>query len=232
MPENIRQGRNVAIILAFIEFACCFLSFGFYDIERSRLLFVILCCNFLTTAGGFYAKVKLSYLGLLLHACYNIPVIGGFYIYVIIAYIFTTDSKRNGALSDWAALLVTSIPVFIIFVMGFYSVILAIKVENELEARKKVLEGSRDRAEVRAAKRVKFYTKIEESAEPDTDDNRESTALAEDEHVIELLDIAEDHDEKLCAICIDAESDCVFYPCGHMCLCFPCAERFRKEAHH
>ena len=153
MPENIRKARNISIILAFIEFGCCFLSFGFYDIERSRLLLAILVLTFLTTAGGFYAKVRLSYMGLLLHACYNIPVIGGFYIYIIIAYFFTTDSKHNGALSDWVALLVTSIPMLCIFLMGIYSVVLAIKVEDELDARKKALGDKQNRAEGRSLKK-------------------------------------------------------------------------------
>jgi len=151
MPENIRKGRNVAIILAFVEFGCCLLSFGFYDIERSKALLVVLLLTFVTTIGGLYAKVRLSYSGLLLHSFYNIPVVGGFYIYILIAWFFTSDSKHDGALSDTITLLISSIPMFAIFIMGIYSCVLAIKVEEELEARAKVNKASNSgRAEGRS----------------------------------------------------------------------------------
>ena len=144
MPENIRQGRNFAIILAFVEFACCFLSFGFYDIERSKALLAIIILTIFTTAGGFYSKITLNYCGLLAHATYTISIIGGFYIYIILAYLLTSDSKHSGALSDVITLLISSLPMLALFIMGIYSCILAIRVGNELEARAKV-DKSRDK---------------------------------------------------------------------------------------
>lgn len=86
------------------------------------------------TAGGFYAKLKLSYNGLLAHAVYTISVIGGFYIYIIIDAIFITRNKYNkestqmeeGNLNDTAIMLATSIPMILLFAMGIYSLILVL----------------------------------------------------------------------------------------------------------
>ena len=149
MPENIRKGRNIAIILAFIEFACCVLSFGYYDLRRSRLLLALIIITCLTTLGGLYAKVKCDYCGILAHAMYSISIVGGFYIYIMIDYFVGTDNKDNG-LSGTIILLVSSIPMFGIFVMGIYSVILASMIDAELEARSKVDKNSgNNRAEGR-----------------------------------------------------------------------------------
>ena len=137
MPENLRRGRNVAITLAWVEFACCILCFGFYDLRRSRVLLAIIILTLLETCLGLYAKVKLSYGGLLAHSTYNMSIIGGFYIYIMIDSVFGTDTKQGG-MSDFAILLVSSLPMLGLFIMGVYSCCLAIMVEKELEERKKV----------------------------------------------------------------------------------------------
>lgn len=36
-----------------------------------------------------------------------------------------------------------------------------------------------------------------------------------------------DHDE--CVVCMDHSSDCALYSCGHLCLCFACAQRIRAS---
>jgi len=97
MPENIRQGRNLAIVLSFMEFVCCLLSFGFYDLRRSRIILVLIIMSFATTIGGAYAKARLSYFGLLAHACYAISVVGGFYIYLMIDLAIGTDTNNAGS---------------------------------------------------------------------------------------------------------------------------------------
>lgn len=236
MPENLRKGRNTSITLSFVEFACCLLSFGFYDIERSRVLLAIICLTLFTTAGGLYAKVKLSYAGLLLHAAYSISVVGGFYIYIVIAYFFTTDSQHKGALSDVLTLVICSLPMFAIFIMGIYSVVLATMLEKETDARKKV-DQARDEKRAEGKKKKKYQAvardelvELEEQKMLDGD-SRESTSMHADEHIIEVLELPEE-DVNSCAICLDAEPDSVFYPCGHQCLCNPCGERFKKEARH
>ena len=91
MPENIRKARNVALVLAAIEIICCFLSFGFYRIERGRVILALVLLNCIATGGGIYAKLKLSYWGLLGHSLWTISVIGGFYIYIIIDICLRTD---------------------------------------------------------------------------------------------------------------------------------------------
>lgn len=141
MPENIRKGRNIAIVLGFVEVVCCLLSFGFYDVDRARIVLALVVINCLATAGGFYAKLRLSYWGLLAHATYTISIIGGFYIYIIIDICLRTDKASNkGSLSDTWVLLITSLPLVGLFLMGIYSCVLVLMVDEELDQRKKVLQ--------------------------------------------------------------------------------------------
>lgn len=86
MPENIRRGRNVAIVLGYIEFLCCIASLAFYFRRRAKIILVLIIFNFIFTAIGFAAKLNLSYCGLLTHATYTISVIGAFYVYIFIDY--------------------------------------------------------------------------------------------------------------------------------------------------
>jgi hypothetical protein len=91
---------------------------------------------------GFYAKLKLSYNGLLGHASFMISVLGGFYIYIIIDFIFGTDAKHNdGALNDITILVITSLPMLSLFLMGIYSLCLVLMLEEEMDARKKANNG-------------------------------------------------------------------------------------------
>ena len=34
-----------------------------------------------------------------------------------------------------------------------------------------------------------------------------------------------DEEQQLCQICYEAEMDCLFYDCGHVCACLPCAKQ-------
>lgn len=95
MPNNIVKARNMAIILGFVEFACCILSFFLYSRRRSRIILLFLLVNIFATCIGFYSKLKLSYWGLLFHSAYSISVIGGVYIYIIIDYFLASDYKMN-----------------------------------------------------------------------------------------------------------------------------------------
>jgi hypothetical protein len=141
LPDNIRQARNKAIRLAFLEVACCILSFGFYEVRRARIILVLLVFNCIFTAIGFYAKLLLSLGGLLVNACYCISVIGGFYIYIMIDYMIRGEEKSinrdsTGISITWM-LLITSLPVLGLFLMGVYSCYLAIILDEELDQRKK-----------------------------------------------------------------------------------------------
>jgi len=147
MPEKIRKARNVAIVLAFIEVLCCCASFGFYDIERGKVILTLCICNCIATGIGIYSKLNLSYWGLLAHSCWTISIIGGFYIYIIIDICLRTDRDNHG-LSDTYVLLITSIPLFALFAMGIYSCVLLLMVDEELDQRKKILkEANHNRAE-------------------------------------------------------------------------------------
>lgn len=144
LPEDLKKARNMAIILMFIELACCFMSFGFYIKRRSRVILFLIICNFLATLLGVHAKLRLSYCALIAHAMYTISFIGGFYIYIMIDYALTgdgadlsqDDEHRFKPINQTLILIGTSIPLLALFLMGIYSVVLAAKVEDELEARK------------------------------------------------------------------------------------------------
>jgi hypothetical protein len=53
-------------------------------------------------------------------------------------------------MSSVISLIFTSLPFLGLFIMGCYSCVLAIMVDDELEARKKVLDGIRDGTVLRA----------------------------------------------------------------------------------
>ena len=97
-------------------------------------MFLICFVTVFATLGGFYSKLTLSYGGLLAHGCYSISFIGGFYIYIVLDYLLTMDSgkNKNGTL----ILLVSSLPLLGLFIMGIYSVVLVLKIDEEYEARK------------------------------------------------------------------------------------------------
>ena len=236
LPENIRVARNKAIRLAFLEVACCILSFGFYEVRRARIILVLLVFNCIFTAIGFYAKLLLSLCGLLVNACYCVSVIGGFYIYIMIDYMIRGEEKsinrENTGISITWMLLITSLPVLGLFLMGVYSCYLAIILDEELDQRKK---SRRQRGEV-----------VKEAAAPRRDNDYQAAAstvsaprrqapkldqTVHQEHTIEVLDIrGQEPGDPSCVICLDREKDAAFYPCGHQCLCHECGDRFLKEA--
>ena len=125
-------------------------SFVFAVRERAKIVFFLCFMTVFSTLGGFYSKLTLSYSGLLLHGCYCISFIGGFYIYIIIDMLLTmdsghrtninTDDIKNGKVTkignDTLILLLSSLPLFGLFVMGIYSVVLVFKLDEEYEARK------------------------------------------------------------------------------------------------
>lgn len=147
MPENIRKSRNNAIRISIFEFICAISSFAFYARDRARIVLFMCTMSVLATAGGFYAKLTLSYWGLLAHALYSISVIGGFYIYIILSSLFqekAPETHRQGddpeqykrVDADIGILITTSLPLFGLFMMGIYSCVLLLKLDAEYEARK------------------------------------------------------------------------------------------------
>ena len=129
-----------------MEFGCCLLSFGFYDLRRSRIILALIIMSLITTLGGAYAKARLSYYGLLAHACYAISVVGGFYIYLMIDMAIGTDTNNSGSttggkenypiLSQTWIMWLSSLPLLGLFFMGIYSCVLVIRVDEELDMRK------------------------------------------------------------------------------------------------
>jgi hypothetical protein len=154
MPEKLRNGRNIAIYLGFMEIACCIASLFFYFRRRSRIVILWIIFNFIATFLGFRAKLKLSYWGLLGHAIYTISIIGAFYIYIFIDYAMTRDTiitKKEGdteGFSPVGIMVFTSLPFLGLFVMGIYSFVLAVWVEDEQEQRKPQEEEEKKAREV------------------------------------------------------------------------------------
>ena len=84
LPENIKNSRNLAIILSVIELVCAIVAIGLYAMRRSKIVLVIVAIAILACGLGLYAKITLSYWGLFAHAAITISVMGGFLIYLII----------------------------------------------------------------------------------------------------------------------------------------------------
>ena len=250
LPEDLKKARNMAIVLMWIELACCFMSFGFYIKRRSRVILFLIVCNFLATLLGVHAKLRLSYCALVAHAMYTISFIGGFYIYIMIDFAITEDGAdlsqhddhRYQPINETIILIGTSIPLLALFLMGIYSIVLASKVEDELEAReskeeqRRVGGGAPKSAPPPLANAPVEVANIQVSAPDQPRDpehgGRQQTPLNNQNHVIEILQIDEGLDEDTCVICMDAKKETVFYPCGHQCLCQPCSETFKQEARH
>ena len=108
--------------------------------------------NFIFTFIGFYAKLSLSYWGLLAHAIWTISVIGALYIYIIIDNFLGMESTpaggaTDGTLSATVIMLITSLPMLCLFFMGFFSLYLASKMETEITERKNKESGNISDAE-------------------------------------------------------------------------------------
>ena len=154
IPENIRKGRNLAIIIGFVEMVCCLLSVNFFVRRRTVFLIMILFFTVLATAAGFKAKLELEYWAMLAHAAYSISVVGAFYIYIFIDAL-VVDTVKNDlqgnpieeSMSDTVVLIVSSIPLFGLFIMGIISLYIVIQIDDELETRRKVEKKQEGRAE-------------------------------------------------------------------------------------
>ena len=146
-------------------------------------------------------------------------------------------------------LLISSLPLVGLFVMGIYSLCLLIMLDEELDARKaNDRHGDRNEGQRRQQQR----NNIPEPVVVHVEQEVQGTHLAADSErnvpvyqpnsymplqdqdlVVEILDVSpEQMEANACVICLDKPKDCVFYPCGHQCLCSGCSERFKREARH
>lgn len=236
MPENIRRARNNAIIISFFELICCFTSFAFYEEQRSRLILVLIVVSFLATALGFYAKLRLSYWGLVCHSLFTISFIGGFYIYIIIDLAMTHNRQSavgsdTSRLSDTTVLILASLPFLGLFIMGCYSFAICFMIESEMDFRKQdLIEQAVGYAEEQQNQIDKAESILQGSRIDEVD---MGTSLAGKSHVIEILDFDEkNRDRDECVICLNGPKNTAFYPCGHQCFCNQCASMFKQQAKH
>ena len=124
--------------------------------EDSEFLVAFVGITILSTFIGFLSKLRLSYWGLLFHACYSISVVGGFYAYIVISYFIdksrSDDPSSGGSgssrIDEPEILLLTSFPLLLLFGMGIYSCVLLIRIDNELDERKKASRNQPQRFHV------------------------------------------------------------------------------------
>ena len=146
LPENIRRTRNIAIVLGVFELICVFASIPFFCRRRSKIVICLIILCFLTCILGTWAKLRLSYWGLMIHAGFTIAVVGGLYIYIIIDICVNAGKEeQTGGMNESLVLFLMSIPLLFIFLMGIYSLILVLMVDEELEERRKAGDSDRDR---------------------------------------------------------------------------------------
>ena len=133
--------RNIAINITIVEAICDFASIFFYIRRRSRLVLAIDILNFLFVFIGLYGKLTLSYFALASHALYTLSIVGGFYIYIMIdSYIvehLNQEHLHQHQMSQFKVLLLSSLPLLGIFAIGIISCILFLRLDEELEHRKK-----------------------------------------------------------------------------------------------
>jgi hypothetical protein len=203
LPENIRRTRNIAIVLGVFELICVFASVPFFLRRRSKIVICLIILCFLTCILGTWAKLRLSYWGLMVHAGFTIAVVGGLYIYIIIDICINAGKdEQTGGMNESLVLFLMSLPLLFIFCMGIYSLVLVLMVDEELEERRKAGDDERDRG---------------------------WDGLDYDNHTIEVLQISpEQLKSDKCVACTDAKKDTAFYPCGHKCLCHDCAKIFQR----
>jgi hypothetical protein len=144
IPENLRKTRNVAIVLSFVEIVCSILAIAFYIRRRSRIILIIIVLTFISSLFGLWAKIRLNFWGIVIHAGFTIAIIGGFCIYIVVDAAFGTDSnQKTGGMNEYLVLFLLSIPLLIILACGIYSLCLMFILDEEIEERKKA-EGERE----------------------------------------------------------------------------------------
>ena len=100
--------------------------------------------NVLFVFVGFYSKLTLSYCGMICHSTYMISIIGGFFIYIMVDFFMRMgkepkkgrgfDKEMN--MDQTMIMLFASLPMLLLFVMGIYSLVLLMAVDEEIEARR------------------------------------------------------------------------------------------------
>ena len=200
MPESIRKARNIAIILGYIELFLIFCLIPYFVKRRSKIVIAIVILAFGVSILGLWAKIRLSWWGLMVHSCFTVAVIGGFYIYQVIDFCVGTDTPTGG-INETGLLVVMSLPLLFIFILGLYSLYLLLKIDDELEQRK-IADGDSDEV-------------------PDVLPDHTVEVLKVSKKQIEGNE---------CVICMDKPKDSIFYPCGHKHVCEDCGKRFKEEA--
>lgn len=116
-------------------------SLYFYIRRRGGLVLALTIFNFLMWGLGLWATLKLHYYALLAHAVYGLSVVGGFYIFIIIDAIIA-DSKAiemsdqdDGQVSRLWVRIISSLPHLGIFFMGIYSLVLLLRLDDEMSQR-------------------------------------------------------------------------------------------------
>lgn len=107
--------------------------------------------NFIFWGVGMWASLKLSYWGLLAHSLYGISIVGGFYAYILIDGLIMSNKDENlkddddGQMNRFAVRIFSSLPHLGILLTAIYSCVLLLRLDKELESRKKEDASMRER---------------------------------------------------------------------------------------
>lgn len=118
-------------------------SLYFYIRRRGGVVLVVTLFNFLFWGIGMWATMRLHYYGIMSHAIYSLSVVGGFYIFIIIDAIiadaknYSAANQDDGQMSRVGVRILSSLPHLGIFMMGIYSLILLLRLDDEIDQRKK-----------------------------------------------------------------------------------------------
>lgn len=124
---------------AFLDIA----SLYFFVRRRGGVVLAITIFNFIFWGVGMWSTMKLHFYGLMAHAVYSMSVVGGFYIFILVDAVIADEreiemaNQDDGQMSRVAVRIISSLPHLGIFLMGIYSLVLLLRLEDELEARKR-----------------------------------------------------------------------------------------------
>lgn len=126
LPRQLVTHRKVGIFLVtFIEIACALLCIPFIQIVNQHIVAIVIAALMLTSAlVGLVAKLRLSYLALILVIVFNVPVLLGFYISLLYQYL----SRQIAPVVD---LVPSSLPLIIFILVNWHTIHLTLLVHSE-----------------------------------------------------------------------------------------------------
>jgi len=139
LPESLREKRNVALILFILQIFCALAGFVSYNFRKNRIYWVANGFNVLLAFGGLLGAVKMRFNLVCVHAFATTSILGAFFAYQVLEAIFQRhgDDGNTLRMSERMILLWLTIPYFLDFLIGLYSIYWTNIFNNEIEKREK-----------------------------------------------------------------------------------------------